>query len=258
MNRNQKTGLISIIGSGEISPTGRNFHEYVFKKLVPPIKVSILETPAGFQLNSFLVAKEIADFITFHLQNYKPQVTIVSETCESLLSSNYIFAGPGSPTYAVKKLKNSLCLKHILERLKNGAALSIASAASVAFGKFSIPVYEIFKVGDDPKWVMGLDIFKAFGLSFSIVPHWNNNQGGKNLDTSRCFVGQKRYEILKSQLPEKHKILGIDEHTAVIIDINNNTCNVLGKGKAHIETIQFSESFESGSTFPLQKLKNLS
>jgi hypothetical protein len=46
-------------------------------RLAPPVRVAILETPAGFQPNSELVAGKMAEFVSRRLQNYHPQVTVV-------------------------------------------------------------------------------------------------------------------------------------------------------------------------------------
>jgi hypothetical protein len=67
--------------------------------------------------------------------------------------------------------------------------LAFASAASIAVGRYALPVYEIYKVGADLHWVDGLDLFRVFGWELAIVPHWNNREGGDDLDTSRCFMG---------------------------------------------------------------------
>jgi hypothetical protein len=51
-----------------------------------------------------------------------------------------------------------------------------------------LPVYEIYKVGQDVHAVDGLNLFADFGLHVSFIPHWNNTDGGVDLDTSR-FIG---------------------------------------------------------------------
>ena len=110
-------GLIALFGSGETAPAGRGVHEYLFRRLRAPIRVAVLETPAGFQPNSAWVAGRLAEFIQERLQNYHPQVTIIPARRKDgplstddphltapLLQANYIFMGPGSPTYAVRHL----------------------------------------------------------------------------------------------------------------------------------------------------------
>ncbi len=65
-----------------------------------------------------------------------------------LLEADLIFMGPGSPTYAVRQLRDSLAWHYLLARHQLGATLVFASAAVVAISAFALPVYEIYKVGD--------------------------------------------------------------------------------------------------------------
>ncbi len=73
----EQPGLVVLFGSGETSASGRKVHDWVFGRLTPPIRVAVLETPAAFQPNSGQVAEQLAEFVRLHLQNYKPQVTVV-------------------------------------------------------------------------------------------------------------------------------------------------------------------------------------
>lgn len=237
---------IVLFGSGEISPVGRRIHEFVFKKLVPPVNVVIIDTPAGFQPNVNIVALEIKDFIEKHLKNFKPQVTILNardkegkysvnreNICKELKEADYIFTGPGSPTYALNLFKDSRLYYCLKEKISD-TVLSFASAATIALGRYTLPVYEIYKVGTYLYWEKGLDFFSSLGLPISIVPHWNNNEGGKKLDTSRCFMGLRRFEKLLGLLPKEEILVGIDEQTALVINLNSKKGLVLGKGKVTI------------------------
>jgi len=52
--------------------------------------------------------------------------------------------------------------------------LIFASAAAIAVNRHALPVYEIFKVGEDLHWKLGLDLFGQYGLDLTIVTQWNN------------------------------------------------------------------------------------
>ena len=95
-----------------------------------------------------------------------------------------------------------------------------------------MPVYEIYKVGAAPHWLNGLDILAMTGLRGAIIPHYDNAEGG-NYDTRYCYLGEQRLIELEDQLPEGTGILGIDEHTAAIIDLEGQTLSVLGKGHVY-------------------------
>ena len=94
--------------------------------------------------------------------------------------------GPGSPSYAVRHLTGTYAWDMIQARHRLGACLTFASSAAIAIGETAVPIYEIYKVGEDPHWIPGLDLLGPFGLRVACVTHWNNTEGGANLDTSRC------------------------------------------------------------------------
>jgi hypothetical protein len=260
-------GKLVLFGSGETSPSGQPTHERLLRELTPPVRIAILETPAGFQPNSATVAGKMGEFMEKRLQNFAPQIRIIparkKETAFSpddpaivapILESNYIFMGPGSPTYMVRQLAGTLALRHMVERHRQGATLCMASAAALAIGAKVIPVYEVFKVGDDPHWVDGLNLLGPFGMDLAIVPHWNNAEGGEELDTSRCFMGQARMEELRRELPTSTRILGIDEHTAVVFDFEQTCCLVLGKGTVTTWSRDEECIYEAGGSFPFSEL----
>ena len=57
-------GPIVLFGSGETSSSGQRIFDQLFRQLPEKPRVSLLETPAGFELNSPQVANRVADF--FH------------------------------------------------------------------------------------------------------------------------------------------------------------------------------------------------
>ena len=263
-------GLIALMGSGETAPSGRILHEWAFRRLQTPVKASIVETPAGFELNSSQVAGKISDFITHRLKNYKPKVATIParrqdgefstnnpDILSPLLDSDYIFLGPGSPSYAVRHLANSIAWEMIIARHRLGACLSFSSSGAIAIGENALPVYEIYKVGMDPKWMPGLDLLGTFGLRIACVTHWNNTEGGANVDTSRCYIGQSRMNQLVSSIQTDINILGIDEHTALMLDLSCKTCTVVGKGSITIINSNGTTVFESGESFSTEVLGNV-
>jgi cyanophycinase-like exopeptidase len=263
----EQPGLVVLFGSGETSASGRKIYDWLLKRLTPPISISILETPAGFELNSAQVAGQVAEFLYQRLQNYSPQITVIParkrgtpfspdnpDIIAPLLQSNVIFLGPGSPTYAVRQLQGSLAWHTLVARHRLGAALVLASAATLAASAHTLPVYEIYKVGEDLHWQSGLDFFKAYGLSLVFIPHWNNTDGGASLDTSHCFMGQARFEQLLALLPPDRKVIGLDEHTALVLDFNGGTGQVMGHGGVTLLQEGSEQRFASGQIFPLTEL----
>ncbi|MBT3712247.1 MAG: cysteinyl-tRNA synthetase, partial [Anaerolineae bacterium] len=186
-------GKIAFLGSGETSLAGGRIFERLVKDTNQP-KIAIMETTAGFELNSALVAQKVGDYLQTRLQNYNPQIHIIparkrgtefspdnAEILSPLLTADLIFMGPGSPTYAVRQLQNSLAWDLIRARHRNGATLIFASAATIAVGAHALPVYEIFKVGEDVHAKPGLNLFADYNLPISFIPHWNNAEGGADV-----------------------------------------------------------------------------
>ncbi len=261
-------GRIALLGSGETSLAGgRVFESLVRAQGVPtPLRVAVLETPAGFELNSGRVAGRVADFLTARLQNYRPEIAVLpvrkrgtpyspedADITAPLLRADLIFMGPGSPTYAVRQLADSLAWHRLVARHRVGATLALASAAVIAMSTLTLPVYEIYKAGHDLHWQPGLDLFGAYGLKLVFVPHWNNTEGGAELDTSRCFMGRARFEELMALLPSDATVVGIDEHTALAIDLDTGTAEVMGAGDVTVLRRGDPLCFSPGGRFSLSE-----
>ena len=260
-------GNIAFLGSGETSLAGGRIFEQLARQLSEPLRIAVLETPAGFELNSGQVAGKVADFLRTRLGNYHPHVDVIAarkrggpfspddpEICAPLLRANMIFMGPGSPTYAIRQLQGSLAWDLIRARHRMGATLIFASAATIAVGTFGLPVYEIFKVGLDVHTVPGLDFFTDLKTPISIVPHWNNTDGGADVDTSRCFIGMGRFKEWCASLPDDHTLLGLDEHTGIIMDFNRRECQVVGVSSVSLVRSCNPQIHPSGSVFPLSEI----
>ena len=99
----------------------------------------------------------------------------------------------------------------------------------------------------------GLDLLGAYGLKLVFVPHWNNAEGGAELDTSRCFMGRQRLEQLGGCCPLDGP-LGIDEHTALIFDFQQGRALVAGKGTITIASDAGEKTYSTGDLFALDEL----
>jgi cyanophycinase-like exopeptidase len=243
LSKQVRPGPVVLFGSGETSASGRKVFDRALRKLPHAPRLALLETPAGFELNSDRVIGRVAEFIGHRLQNYDPQLKVIParkrgtdfspddpEIVAPLLESDLIFMGPGSPSYAVRQLQDSLAWHYLVARHRLGATLVLASAATIAISAYALPVYEIYKVGEDLHWKDGLDFFGPYGLPLVFIPHWNNQEGGEELDTSRCFMGRVRFAALMKMLPADLTVVGVDEHTALIMDPQAGDCHVIGAG----------------------------
>ena len=260
-------GQIAFLGSGETSLAGGRIFESLAKRINEPLRIALLETPAGFELNSSQVVGKVGEFMKTRLQNYKPVVDVVParkknsafspddpEIVKPLLNANMIFMGPGSPTYAIRNLQGTLTWDVIRARHRLGATLIFASAATISIGAHALPVYEIYKVGQDVHAVDGLNFFGDFGLHISFIPHWNNAEGGADLDTSRCFIGMDRFAEWCDLVPVENQTIGLDEHTGLIVDIESGQCEVSGVSSVSIVRECDPEMYPAGSKFKLSEL----
>lgn len=260
-------GRIAFLGSGETSLAGGRIFEALARLLPGPVRIAILETPAGFELNSAQVAGRVAEFLKTRLQNYDPIIDVIPARkrgtdfspddpviLKPLLYANMIFMGPGSPTYAVRQLKDTLAWDLVRARHRLGAALVFASAATISVGAWTLPVYEIYKVGEDVHARAGLNFFRDFGLHLSMVPHWNNAEGGADLDTSRCFVGMERFAAWCNLLPPENTTIGLDEHTGLILDFETACCEVSGVSSVSLVRACDPQIYPAGARFELKGL----
>jgi hypothetical protein len=260
-------GRIAFLGSGETSLAGGRIFESLARLISGPLHVSVMETTAGFELNSAQVAGRVAEFLRTRLQNYKPTIDVIParkqgtefspdnpDILQPLLISNLIFMGPGSPTYAARQLRGTLAWDIIRARHRMGATLVFASAATISVGAWALPVYEIYKAGEDVHVKEGLNFFSDFGLHVSFIPHWNNAEGGLDLDTSRCFVGMERFTQWCSLVPSENTTIGLDEHTGLILDFETGQCEVNGVSSVSLVRECDPEIFPSGAKFPFSEL----
>jgi len=262
-------GPILLFGSGETSPSGRKVFDFALQKLPYAPRIALLETPSGFELNSARVIGRVAEFMQVSLQNFHPQITTIPARARNtafspddfaivspLLEADLIFMGPGSPTYAERQLCDSLAWHMLIARHRLGATLAFASAATIAISASTLPVYEIYKAGEDLHWKDGLNFFGLYGLDLVFIPHWNNTEGGAELDTSRCFMGQARFSRLMEMLPSDNTVIGLDEKTALLVEPHTELCHVIGKGSVtvlhtgHLHDRRSSTSDLAGTGLP--------
>ena len=248
-----------LLGSGETSPSMVTFHQQTLRSSHSP---AFMDTSYGFQVN----ADDLSDkFSSYFKDSVGRELTAISLRSENagaleiatarnqLLQCDYLIAGPGSPTYALNVWTAHEVRDDFLSLLQRGT-LVLSSAAALSAGAFTIPVYEIYKVGQSPVWRAGLDLVGAlFGLSVAVVPHFNNAEGGRH-DTRACYIGVQRLELLEAQLPAGAVVLGIDEHSGVQFDLETGTLSVFGSGGLTIRRNGNSEFLPAGAELSVAEI----
>ncbi len=256
-------GVIALLGSGETAPGMTKIHRAILERL-QPLRAVNLDTTYGFQENVPQMSKKLEDYYstslnvgieTLHFTSFEDSSELDRARFKlKVREANYVFAGPGSPTYALAQWMPLDIASDLLAVLDTGGTLCFSSAAALTLGAFTAPIYEIYKVGTKPHWVTGLDVLGAFGLNCAVIPHFDNNEGG-NYDTRFCYLGERRLHLLEGILPDGVATLGVDEHTALIIDLATDTLSVQGRGNAYWRTGDNELSLENGETFDLSQLR---
>ncbi len=233
--------VLAIIGSGETAPTMTSVHADLLRRAGgAAARAVMLDTPFGFQENADdIAARTLAYFrdsvgqdievATFRAAQSATPLEY-EQMCSRLAQADWVFAGPGSPSYAVRQWADTRVPGLLKEKLRGGGVVVFASAAAVGLGEVGLPVYEIYKVGEAVRWIPGLDLLRETGLRAAVIPHYSNAEGGTH-DTRYCYMGERRLRMLEATLPEGCDILGVDEHTAAVIDIDARTLTVLGRGR---------------------------
>ncbi|MGH3854170.1 MAG: CysS/YqeB C-terminal domain-containing protein [Pseudonocardiaceae bacterium] len=254
--------LLAIMGSGETAPTMAKVHRLLIERLgVTSADAVLLDSPYGFQEN----AREISQRAVGYFRNFQVALDVASwPTADDVLAreralarinaADYVFAGPGSPTYALGVWEHSRLRDVLTDKLTGGGCVTFASAAAATLGVATVPVYEIYKVGAAPYWAPGLDLLAHIGLRAAVIPHYDNTEGGTH-DTRFCYLGERRLRMLESLITADTVVIGVDEHTAVVFDLDTDTVSVLGRGALTIRRQAVSTLFASGATVPLDELR---
>src|SRR4030095_8366730 len=78
-----------------------------------------------------------------------------------------------------------------------------------------------------------------------VVPHYDNAEGGTH-DTRFCYMGERRLAVMETMLPDDAWVLGIDEHTVLIVDLDARTVAISGRGSLTVRRRGPSPIFAPG------------
>jgi hypothetical protein len=255
--------ILTIMGSGETTPTMARVHRSILDRLGErPVPAVVLDTPYGFQENADDITARALDYFRDTVGNPFGVASFRAADADALTretaltrirEARLIFTGPGSPTYALRQWARSEIPRLLAAQLREGGAVTMASAAALTLGRYTIPVYEIYKVGETPHWVQGLDLLSEFGLPVAVVPHYDNAEGGTH-DTRFCYLGERRLAMLEAELPAEVFVLGVDGHTALVMDLDSRVASVVGLGTVTVRKNGRSTVFPAGSEVSLADL----
>ena len=256
--------LLVIMGSGETSPTMVKTHRSLFERLGPDrVPAVLLDTPFGFQENADQVAAKAVEYFResvgrgIEVAGFRSAAmgdpVEREQTLARIAAARWVFSGPGSPSYALRQWAGTPIPGLLTTKLRHGGCVVFASAAALTLGVATVPVYEIYKVGEEPRWLEGLDLMADAGLKVAVIPHFDNAEGG-NHDTRYCYLGERRLRVMEAQLPDDAFVLGVDEHTGCLMDLDAGTVTVVGLGAVTIRRHGSSSTVPSGSSVPIASL----
>ena len=261
------------MGSGETAPTMVTPHREIVARLGEPTpRAVLLDTPYGFQENASEITERAVEYFSHRVQlTIEPadllgplavdqsHRTPLAEAAalSRLRTAGFVFAGPGSPSYALSVWKSSPVPEALTTKLAEGGAVVFSSAAALTLGSFSVPVYEIYKVGKAVHWLEGLDLMRAAGFEGScvVIPHYDNAEGGTH-DTHFCYLGERRLSVMETMLPEDAWVLGIDEHTVLVADLDAKTVSISGRGGVTIRRRGKSQVLPAGTRLTMDQLRS--
>src|SRR5258708_37691669 len=173
--------LLCIMGSGETAPTMVSVHAQLMASAgSPPGLAVMLDTPYGFQENASEISGKTMGYFRVNvghpievgsLRESSSADRLALERLHNLLrDASYIFAGPGSPSYALRQWRGSRVPELLAEHLSGGGVITFASAAATSLGRLALPGYEIYKVGGPPHCLGGPDPLAAAGPALAGIP----------------------------------------------------------------------------------------
>ena len=263
--------ILAIMGSGETAPTMVTPHREIVARLGDPTpRAVLLDTPYGFQENASEITERAVEYFAHRVQltiepaGFLGPLAVDQNTrtplaeaaaLSRLRTAGFVFAGPGSPSYALSVWKRSPVPEALTTKLAEGGAVVFSSAAALTLGSFSVPVYEIYKVGHAVHWLDGLDLMRAAGFDGScvVIPHYDNAEGGTH-DTHFCYLGERRLSVMEGLLPDDAWVLGIDEHTVLVADLDAKTVSVSGRGGITVRRRGKSQVFAAGTKLTIYQL----
>jgi hypothetical protein len=255
--------VLAILGSGETAPTMVTTHQRLFGDVDPGRSALVLETPYGFQENADDLSARTQAYFSRHVGRRvevasfrdADALTPVGEEalCARVREAGWVFAGPGSPTYLARQANATRLPDALRDRLHRPGVSVYASAAACVLGACSVPVYEIYKAGEPPHLRPGLDLLSSVGFDTLVVPHFDNAEGGTH-DTRYSYLGERRLRAIEDLLPATTWVLGVDEHTALVVDLAEGAFRVEGRGGVTVRARDHAEVFPAGTTAPLDAL----
>lgn len=230
-------GLIALVGSGEYLPVMEDVDRHLLHSLNlngRQPRVICLPTAAG-QEGDQSVSRWL-DMGLEHFQRLGAEVQalqIIDKASandaqyESMLeNADLIYFSGGNPQYLFETMHGSRAWAAMQKAWSNGAVYAGCSAGAMILSK-RIPSFRL------------AGTLEGFGIvpAKFIIPHFD----------AIPAMFRPLVFTLKSQLKKGERMIGVDENTALVGQLNGEW-KVMGKSKVHLFARGDSKSYESGQT----------
>ena len=135
-------GILALMGSGETAPSMTKVHRRILKS-ISDVRAISLDTPYGFQANVPQMTEKIIDYFSTSLHvdikpvsflNFADSTDVARAVFrQEVQAANYVFSGPGSPSYAVHQWRPVGLAEDLKSVLGQGGVVCFASAAALQF-----------------------------------------------------------------------------------------------------------------------------
>ena len=135
--------ILVVIGSGETAPTMVTTHRMLASKLQKSARAVLLDTPYGFQENAPELASKAVEYFRSSI-NLDLDVAGLTEIIgadslaverglQKVADADYVFAGPGSPTYALRQWSGTPLAGLLSKKLRDGGIVTTPLPTTVTF-----------------------------------------------------------------------------------------------------------------------------
>jgi len=110
-------GRVTLVGAGELLPAMSSLHRQTLRRIAGTPRPVFVDTAAGFETNVDAIVAKAVDYYGRYLQTelrvarYRHAESAsakeVGAAVAEVRAANLVFAGPGSPTYAARQLRDS-------------------------------------------------------------------------------------------------------------------------------------------------------
>ncbi|WP_331532649.1 CysS/YqeB C-terminal domain-containing protein [Pseudonocardia sp.] len=255
-------GRLVILGSGETAPTMVEMHRSVLAAAGPGTGL-VLDSTYGFQENVDALTQKTVNYFsesvgrTMTPLQWRTRLDGVAldRALTEVRSARAVYAGPGSPSYTMRVWGGSGFAEAVRSMVSAGGTATFSSAAAIALGVVAMPTHEIYRGGADPFWLAGTDLLgQLTGLCAAVIPHYDLAPKNGSHDTRCCYIGERRMRELELQLPAGAHLIGVDEHTALVLDLAEGTARVVGRGGVTVRVDNNAEVLPAGTVAPLSAL----